>query len=903
MILESIELTYVGPFRQTVRIGPLPRGLNVLAAYNEEGKTTVVRATVRALFDRHTGKSEEIRYLQPVGTSLAPAVTVVFHCGGAKFRTHKIFLNAPRSELDQWRDARWERVAEGDAADNRLHELLRSEEPGKGASKPEHWGLFQYLWARQGERAAWPSWDGEAGKVVRARLARIELDPLIEQLKSALTTEYEAIFTPQGKPKAHGPLEGAEAELGRLNADLEVVRPRQRQLEDSQTRFQQLGEQLTILEAEAKQKRADAGTIAKHAAEAERLLVEVEAKQTEFEAARTGLHAVEKDIAGLALAEMTVTGLNADIERLQFELRKLTEWETALTNQQNDAGQAEHQLQTARTKIQMEVDRIVAVLKLRRAFAELKPLRDRLEETEKRNTEVARLEEQKSTLPAVTPQKLKRLEERESSVRQLNAQIEVIGISVELTPDKAGEVEVTESGKKRRLILKSGRTETLKSGEAVRLRLSTWGTIRVRSGATELRELQQQLAQQQRELGKELTELGLKSAAGAAGVLETRRGLDAALRETRNELKRALGDFDDSHSLQHEINRCQHQLQSLDKSVQPTKHEQSAPLAELEAREEKLRAELRSADDKLRRQAEQVKSLADQLTTCRHDRAQLDKERSVLNERLNNTQAQIDQIRKRYPAGLDAGKSKAQREFVEAEARLKATRAKLPPDAEKLPERNRRAAKAAADAEEALQGARTQRDELAGTLRALGAEGIYSRETELLEKIALCRAAADASRRRGSSARLIRDLLVRRKQAATRAVLAPLQEKISATFAELTADHARKVYLDENLQIRGVGCSETELLPFELLSQGAREQLLLALRVAVADAVADSEPQLLILDDVLVNTDPVRQERVLDLLQSAAQRLQILVLTCHSDRYRGIGNQVTIQTAAGWPCT
>jgi hypothetical protein len=36
-----------------------------------------------------------------------------------------------------------------------------------------------------------------------------------------------------------------------------------------------------------------------------------------------------------------------------------------------------------------------------------------------------------------------------------------------------------------------------------------------------------------------------------------------------------------------------------------------------------------------------------------------------------------------------------------------------------------------------------------------------------------------------------------------------------------------------------------------------------------------------ILDDVLVNTDPVRQERILDVLGAQAARLQILIPTCH----------------------
>lgn len=895
MILESIELTHVGPFRMTVSIGRLASGLNVLAAYNEEGKTTVIRAAVRALFDAHTSGSEEIRQLQPVGTSLRPAITIVLHCGGERFRIEKSFLSDPLSELSQWRDDRWDRIAEGDAADNKLREMLQSEKPGRGATKPAHWGLFQYLWARQGEPGAWPSWDGEAGKLVRARLARIELDPLIERLKSALSSEYEATFTPQGKPKAHGPLEDAELEIARLEMQLQDLQRKQRRLEDSRTHFQQLVEQLATLESEAEQKQADAETVAKQAAEVERLFVEVKARQREFEAAQDALHAVEKDIGDNRAAETLVTKLKADIEHTRQELQKLVTQETSLTSQHSETEQAQQQLQTERVKTQTDLEHILDVLKFRRALTDLKPLQEGSEEARKRNLEVGRLEEQKSKLPAVTTQKAKRLEEFESSMRQLNAQIEVIGISIELTPDRAGEVEVMESGKTRKLTLTSNRTETIKSGESVRLRLPTWGAIRVRSGATELKELRQQFSEQQRELGKMLIELGVKSAADAAGALETRRDMDARLRETRNELRHALGDFDDVDSLQREINQRQLQLHSLEKTVQPTKHEQSVPLVELEARVEKLRAELRGADDKLRQMAEHVNSLASQLTTCRQNRAQLDKERSVLSERLNNTQSLIEQFRKRYPTGLDASKSRAQQEFTEAEARVAALRAKLPPDADKLPERNRRAAKASADAEEALQRARTQKDELTGTLHTLGAEGIYSSETELLERISIRGSEAEAAARRGWSARLFRDLLVRRKQAATRAVLAPLQEKISATFADLTADHGRKVYLDENLQIRGVGPSETELLPFELLSQGAREQLLLALRIAVADAVADTEPQLLILDDVLVNTDPVRQQRVLDLLQSVAQRLQILVLTCHPDRYRGIGNQVTIR--------
>jgi hypothetical protein len=415
MILESILLTHVGPFRKTACIGPLTRGLNVLAAYNEEGKSTVIRAAVRTLFDSHTSGSEEIRQLQPIGTSLTPSVAVVFQCGGQRFRIEKSFLASPRSELSQWRDQRWAPIAEGDGADDKLREILRSERPGKGATKPGHWGLFQYLWARQGEPTAWPTWEGEAGKLVRARLARIELDPTIEQLKSSLNAEYEPLFTPQGKPKLHGTLEASEAELTRLATELQDLGEKQHQLEDCQARFRQLGERLTTLESEARQKRVDAENIEKQTADVERLVLQSQALQSEFKSTQNELHAVEKDISDSRATETLVAGLKTDVNRVGRDLKNVVAQETEFTKRHSESALAREQLQTGHVKIQVELDHVIDLLKFRRAFAELKPLRDRFNDAEKRSTQVGRLEQEKAKLPTVTPQKLRQLQEIDSN--------------------------------------------------------------------------------------------------------------------------------------------------------------------------------------------------------------------------------------------------------------------------------------------------------------------------------------------------------------------------------------------------------------------------------------------------------------------------------------------------------
>jgi len=47
-----------------------------------------------------------------------------------------------------------------------------------------------------------------------------------------------------------------------------------------------------------------------------------------------------------------------------------------------------------------------------------------------------------------------------------------------------------------------------------------------------------------------------------------------------------------------------------------------------------------------------------------------------------------------------------------------------------------------------------------------------------------------------------------------------------------------------------------------------------------------------VLDDVLTATDAGRLARVVNVLEDAAQRLQVLILTCHPERYRGLRQAV-----------
>ena len=74
---------------------------------------------------------------------------------------------------------------------------------------------------------------------------------------------------------------------------------------------------------------------------------------------------------------------------------------------------------------------------------------------------------------------------------------------------------------------------------------------------------------------------------------------------------------------------------------------------------------------------------------------------------------------------------------------------------------------------------------------------------------------------------------------------------------------------------------------------------MMSVRLALGRLLGQVERQLVVLDDPLVNTDSVRLQRILRLLETASETLQIVILTCHIDRYQGItGKRFDIREVA-----
>lgn len=106
-----------------------------------------------------------------------------------------------------------------------------------------------------------------------------------------------------------------------------------------------------------------------------------------------------------------------------------------------------------------------------------------------------------------------------------------------------------------------------------------------------------------------------------------------------------------------------------------------------------------------------------------------------------------------------------------------------------------------------------------------------------------------------------------------------LGARAAEIFAKITKGRYQKVLLSRDFALETD--SEGAQRSVQLLSQGAADQLYLAVRLAICDLVLPEEKHVpLILDDALLSFDDERLHAALDYLLEESEHRQILLFTC-----------------------
>ena len=248
---------------------------------------------------------------------------------------------------------------------------------------------------------------------------------------------------------------------------------------------------------------------------------------------------------------------------------------------------------------------------------------------------------------------------------------------------------------------------------------------------------------------------------------------------------------------------------------------------------------------------------------------------------LSDAQTALAEMRRRRSA-LTAAQQQAREAALYRDAlRGQLTEAELSqPAAIIAPDTAEDVTEALAQAQQALTGARRRYDTLLGRIRALDSSSdLTAQLSQKQEELARLQEEYDAIALAMTALEQANTTLQNRFSPA-------LGARAAEIFAALTAGKYDKVLLSSDLSLSAEAAGDPMSRSIQQLSQGAADQLYLAVRLAICDMVLPAEKHVpLILDDALVTFDDDRLRAALDYLLSESKNRQILLFTCH-DRER-----------------
>ncbi|WP_134772402.1 AAA family ATPase [Ornithinimicrobium flavum] len=872
-------------------------GVVVVEGPNEVGKTTMIEAFDALLSFKASSRAAGVRALQPVDRDVGPFVEAELTIGGTRVRFAKRWLRQPATTLSVL-GPRPEQLT-GDVAQQRVDTLVRAH-------------LDRTLWDAL---RLTQSGDGTVASLTTSTVLTEALDAAAgahqhadgaDALLQSVQAEYSTYFTPTGRPTGdyraalagHTEAQDAVAEAHRrvqegagLLARLAAARQRREEAEGAlAVAAHQLGE---AEEAGARAERvaaarAEAQERHEHARQLHVAAVAASTQRRrqvqECEALVAEVAAVEKDrdLAAEEAEALSTAYLRAR-ERAE-EAARVTEGTEAL-------------VESCRSRSQLLAD-----------ADELARREELLDRVTRLVEEIAQARADVPS-PAVEREAARRARSLHDTLSELLRQHDAESPVLHVEAGESGVAVQRAGGSERQWVRSSDEARVVLTHDTVvdlpdrtRLRIQLQDDSHARMAR--IVQLQEQLFDVLRESGatdvEELERSAEATEDARRSVLELTRDLQGALAGRGDDLAaQALGAGLVPGVLVEEVSEARRLLEEglaalADGSDLPADGRAArAAVNEAVSRHRRAREEQGAAQVAL----DQARTAVARLTQ-RLDRAQ--GRIQVLAERVDDLRTRLERERAEQPDEDLAALVRQQAERVEAEsARLRrAEEAMAVADVDgaraRLASAREQHRRAVADREAALHELHT----LAGQVEMTAGEGreeLYDLAVAELQEAERLLVAVD---RRARAARHLHSTLTRHRDAAHRTYVRP--------YTEALEELGRQVYgpgfgvtVDDQLGLAS-RTLDGATVGFAELSGGAKEQLGILARLAVARLVDPVQGVPVVIDDALGYSDPRRLRQMGEVLGAAGvtDGLQVILLTCTPERYSSIPEARTIRLTA-----
>ena len=861
-----------------VAIEGIEAGITVIVGDNEEGKSTLLKALQSALFDRHNLMGKAVDDMLPFGArGVSPSVEVDFELAGTAYQLQKTFGRNPAVSLRGGSGR-----LEGEAAEEKLRALLGFSPPGRGAADNKHRGPAGLLWVEQGQAfqhlemnqdtqdVLREAIEGEVGQVLGGERGRRVLD-LVE--KHTL-----AYFTPKGREREK--LVEPRNRTKTLEEDCDELVSQLQGYEDTLGRLSKLQETLARYNRE--------GSLAKakdEADAAEEALQRLKAVDGRADIAKARMEQAETDCKAADEAntrrEKLIEDVGSASEQADNAKATLQELEPAYVDANRELAKAEEQLERCMETREAAQDAWeVARRVLERAGldSELQTLTERLQRAEFLEEEI---NQDRGSLDAnpVDEDSIAELRELRSDQDKVKAALNAAAVAVTFAPDSGQGV-----------LLDGQQVDTTDQAHVTRpstFHLAGFGEVEVMPGERDIPKLRTDEADLERKLQEKLRRLGQKDLTAAESALRTKHKLHERVRGKEGELTGLAPEG--LHALRDDVSAVRMRLSALvEQDAGEAPDAQAAKSLEENAQscwKEAERDVERAQQDRDAAQEFEAKLRDERIRT----ETTVSQSATAAAERQGELRdARVSASDQELTTRLRQATEKFERSQLKHAAVLRERDAMNPLALHIEQERAQEAHKMLGEQIE-----QTNRDihGLTVELRTLGQRGLAEQLEEKRRELNVARSDLERVEADAKAWKLLLETLREAEREAKETFLEPVRERLRPYLQMLFPETELRLG-EEDFEIVSLRRGEVEE-PFATLSIGAREQIAVLTRLALADLLREKDkPVALILDDPLVNSDDERFRRMALALRKAASSLQILILTCHESRYEKLGAKI-----------
>ena len=889
MKLRSLALNQFRKFTTTTRLDDIGDGLNIIGGPNEMGKSTLLAALRSVLFEKYNSKARPIRELQNARNKAAPVVVLEFELEEGIYRISKRFVKGPYARL-QCPDGR---DLQGDEAEEALRTLLNFNEPNNVGAKPESLGIWNVLWVQQGDSfglidmpdsarsSLHGALDSQVGAVLGGKRGR--------ELPRAIQNRLNEQITPStGRPR--GEYKALGERVGSLEEELNQLKERRRELSEDLENLEEVQVKLDRIDSGENEQKDEEDLEASLTRRDELKTLESKIEkaklggtllQTRRNTAQRRVDERKELRSSISEREESLSELNACVEQLTEEKSaSIKSLERALSS----VRQAEKLLEKL-DESEFRQRRIVAAGE---RHSQLQEWEDRFSKAEKAEKSQRKFERAAAEI-LVTEETLDAIRQAEKQVESAASRLNAAATRIDFELKSQNLPDLTVNGDP----LTDSRA-SIRAVETTKILIPGRGTISIEPAIRDREKLLAEQRDNSATLKQNLIETGVANPDEAESQFRRKQQLLRDAKAAREEVElyapaakgreagvRALGTH--IEALRRILEK---ELKKLDLKTLPALGEAETQLRETATRTSEMRTELatkREATSGPEQESRRVETelariqgtLEESVRILEADKRRLEaEEKDVSDAALHRDTKEVQLSLKQQDMLIETLESQRDDQTI---SQLEARISRL---------------------QRAIDGRRNKREEL-GTQKARlesrieVADGAgLDEKIDLVERnLILAQEELGRKQRDVAVLNLLLETLRNAESLAKEKYLTPVMSRIRPYLESLFP--GAEILIDENLVIKGLRRGDEHDEQFHHLSMGTQEQIAVLVRLAFAKMLAEQgNPATVVLDDALVFSDDQRMERMFDILNMAADDVQVLILTCREQLFERLGGKV-----------